>query len=102
MRKFERDAEGRIVCDDDPGDWLDKAVRRPPDFAYFGDNPDMFDTWATGPCIEHRDSDACDRSNAAALIKLLKSDPSLDDDWDCDKASHWAVGWVKHLTFRAF
>lgn len=102
MRKFERDADKRIVCDDEPGEWLTKAMKRPDNFGYFGDDKDtMFVTWALGPVIEHRDSDVLDRSNAAALRKFLASDESLADDWRITNCSHWAVGHVDHLSFRA-
>lgn len=107
MRDFKREG-GRIVApgvgDQAPAAlerWVREQLKRPDSFAYFGERKEMFETWALGPCITHRDADAVDRSNAQALKKFLKSDPSLDEDWECDKASHWAVGWVEHLSFRA-
>lgn len=103
MRKFERDADNRISCDDDPGEWLTKAMKRPNNFGYFGNDTDtMFVTWSLGPVIEHRDSEVLDRSNAKALRIFLGSDPSLADDWRITSCTHWAVGHVDHLSFRAY
>lgn len=103
MRDFERDAEGKIVCDDSPGEWLAKAMRRPDSFAYFGDDTDrMFVTWSLGPVIEHRDSDCVDRANAEALRRFLASDPSLEGEYRMTSCSHWAVGHVTHISFHAY
>ncbi len=103
MRKFERDSNNAIVCDEDAKVWTAAAMRRPDSFAYFGDDKDkMFHTWALGPIIEHRDSDALQRSNAEALRRFLASDPSLNDDYRLTESSHWAVGHVTHLSFRAY
>lgn len=62
---------------------------------------DMFRTWSLGPVIEHRDSDVISRANAASLRAYLESRPELADDWCATGASHWAVGHVDHLSFRA-
>lgn len=78
-----------------------KALSRPSDFGYFGEKDDgMFDTWALGPVIVHRDSDALARSNAEALRRYLATLPELDEDWRITGASHWAVGHVDHLSYR--
>lgn len=80
-----------------------KALQRPPNFAYFESRgrPEMFETWALGPVIRHRESDCLQESNADALLKHLQSDPSLADDWTLTSCDHWAVGWVEHLSYRA-
>ena len=79
---------------------IEKALRRPPDFGYNGEREGMFETWSMGPVIQHRDSGILDKSNALALKRYLKKDPSLADDWEIASASHWAVGWVEHISFR--
>lgn len=88
-----------------------EAVKKPKDFGYSGGNDDMFETWALGPVIETRDSAVLERANAAALTRHLESlsskdalysgDPPFSEDWEVTRASHWAVGWVDHLSFRA-
>lgn len=77
-----------------------KALKAPRDFGSHGDD-DLFVTWSLGPLMRHRDSSLLDESNADALIKHLESDPTLADDWCVKRCSHWAVGWVDHLSFRA-
>jgi len=102
MRRFERNEKKEIVCDDNPGVWLADAMKRPDNFAYFGGDDRMFVTWTLGPVIEHRDSNVLDRSNAVALYRFLRSDPSLAEEYTIERASHWAVGWVEHLSFHAY
>lgn len=80
--------------------WISKALQRPSSFGYSGDNDQMFETWSLGSVIQHRDSDILDKSNAKSMIATLESDPSLADDWEIVSCSHWAVGWVEHLSFR--
>lgn len=79
---------------------IEKALSRPRDFGYGGGNEEMFKTWSLGPTIQHRDSGLLDRSNALALRRYLEKDPSLADDYTIMSASHWAVGWVEHISFR--
>lgn len=76
-----------------------ELLTRPTSFAYFGDLP-IGDSWSLGPVILTRDSGPLDESNAATLKKELTSDPTLAEDWTITRASHWAVGWVEHLSFR--
>jgi hypothetical protein len=78
-----------------------RDLLRPPDsFGYLGDNADMFETWTLGPVIRTRDSDLLEQSNADALEKHLRSDPTLSEDWEITGCRHWAVGWVDHLSYR--
>lgn len=77
-----------------------KALKRPDSFAYFGNNKEMFKTWALGPVIEHRDSGLLDQSNAAMLRKALKDRGFTKRDYYISESSHWAVGYVTHLTYR--
>lgn len=87
-------------------DEIDKALARPDSFGYFGGKDDeadgvrMFDTWALGPVIEHRDSGLLDKSNAAVLKRELEKRPEWEDDWRITPCNHWAVGWVDHLSYR--
>lgn len=76
------------------------ALSMPSDFGYRGDNEELFETWSLGPVIETRDSDLLTKANRAALMRHLESDPSLADDYSIVGASHWACGWVDHLSFR--
>ncbi len=81
---------------------IGQALERPSDFGYFGEDKDlMFVTWSLGPVIETRDSDVLTRANAEALKRHLRSDPTLEKDWRIVGCSHWAVGHVDHLSFRA-
>ena len=95
-------ANGRLDADNEITEQdIENVLRRPDSFAWFGEPGKLFVTWALGPMIEHRDSVLLDQSNAAALVKLLKSDGSLDGDWKVERCSHWLVGWTRHLSFRA-
>lgn len=77
-----------------------KALKRPANFGYSGEQTEMFKTWSLGPIVQNRDSGLMDRSNTVALRKYLESDPSLNDDWEISSANHWACGWVEHISFR--
>lgn len=80
---------------------ITNALKSPSDFGYSGDNEKMFETWSLGPVIETRDSGLLDKSNAKALLNYLKVEhKDLEDDWTITSCSHWAVGWVNHLSFR--
>ena len=80
--------------------WISQATQRPQDFGYHGDNKEIFETWSLGQVIQHRDSGILDKSNAAAIVKHLESDPSLKEDWEVISCSHWGVGWVEQLSFK--
>ena len=79
---------------------IKKALEYPSDFGYYGNNPDLFKTWTLGPVIETRDSDLLTVSNAKCLKASLEATFPGDDEWDIVGCSHWAVGWVDHLSFR--
>lgn len=81
-------------------DEIKRALSRPDSFAYFGDEKSMFESWALGPVIEHRDSGLVDRSNARVLRRELAKHPEWSDDYRIESASHWAVGHVTHLSYR--
>lgn len=80
------------------------AVLQPPDsFALSPEHPryrEIFRTWALGPVVEHRESSVLEKSNFAALRNLL-ADKRFKGQWEITECSHWAVGWVKHLSYRA-
>lgn len=76
-----------------------ELLKLPSDFAYFGDNAEMFVTWSYGPVIEHRDSDTVEVSNARQIEKLFE-EFVRPEHYDITEASHWAVGWVKHLSMK--
>lgn len=80
---------------------IDEALNGPESFIYFGELP-IGKTWSIGPVIQHRDSTLIDRSNARALKDTLEFEHSeWSEDWAIESMSHWAVGWVEHLCFRA-
>ena len=79
------------------------ALAVPRDFAYSGDL-DLGNTWALGPVILTRDSDPLEASNAAATVAAIEAAHGPEDEesgWVITRCSHWAVGWVEHLSFRA-
>lgn len=81
-----------------------EALRCPPDFALGRDTPhyeELFTTWSLGPCVLTRDAGLRARSNYAALLHHLRSDPSLRGEWALVQCDHWGGGWVKHLAFHA-
>lgn len=80
-------------------DEIKRALKCPSNFGFSG-REEMFDTWALGPVIVTRDSTLLDQSNAHAIKALLNSDESLADDWEITQCSHWACGWVDHLSYR--
>lgn len=81
---------------------IKEALKEPTSFAYFGSRGEsqMFITWSLGPVFRTRDSEVIAQSNARILIKKLESDPTLKDEWTITGCSHWACGWVDHLSFR--
>lgn len=79
---------------------IKQALARPDSFAYFGDEKELFKTWALGPVILTRDSDLITQSNATILKQKLEDMPEIADDWKIEKATHWACGWVEHLSYR--
>lgn len=96
-KAFAKDTDKQIQ------DWIREALERPGSFGLSSDHEhanEMFKTWSLGPVIEHRDSGTLDKANAEALRRHLASDPTLADDYCETGASHWAVGWVTHLSFR--
>lgn len=78
-----------------------QAIKRPYDFGWHG-RKEMFDTWALGPCIEHRDSDVLTRSNAITIKKMLEDRLEFKGQWEINGCNHWAVGWVDHLSFKVY
>ncbi len=79
---------------------IKKALRRPEYFMYFGENKEMFQTWALGVTIQHRDSEAGTRSNAIQLKKALEEHPEWEEQWESVECNHAAVGWVEHLSYQ--
>jgi hypothetical protein len=79
---------------------IKRALEYPSDFGYSGNNADLFKTWTLGPIIETRDSEMIAVSNAACLKASLAVAFPGDAEWGIVGCSHWAVGWVDHLSFR--
>jgi hypothetical protein len=65
-------------------------------YVYFGDLP-LGDTWAN-TFSHHRDSDILDESNWEVITNDLIH--RFPEDTKIEGASHWAVGWVEHLSVR--
>lgn len=80
-----------------------EALELPRDFGYSGDL-DLGNTWALGPVIRTRDSSLLEESNAdaleAALAAATKAKEVESDSWEVTHSSHWAVGWVDHLSYQ--
>lgn len=79
-----------------------EALTSPRDFAYFGDL-DLGTTWSLGPVILTRDSDLLAQSNGAATVAAFEAahgPEGEENGWVITRCSHWAVGWVEHLSFR--
>lgn len=60
---------------------------------YYGDHPD----WLIA-AARTRDADVLDESNFDATVRAMVG-PS-GEDWDIERSSHWAVGWVDYLIVR--
>lgn len=89
------------MSDPDFEKWLKKSLQIPSDFGYRGKHP-IGETWSLGPVILNRDSGLLEQANSITLRKMLKEDGfRKGTDYDIESASHWAVGWVEHLLFRA-
>lgn len=82
--------------------FIKNALTRPNDFGYFGNNDRLFKTWSLGPVIENRDSGLLTQSNAVAIKAALEKFPEYSDKWELVNCSHWAVGWVNHLSFEVY
>jgi hypothetical protein len=67
------------------------SLRKPEDFAYFGDLHED-DGWGRAFGV-HRDSDALERSNWKVITEDMQE--RFPDDFTTESASHWAVGWVE-------
>jgi hypothetical protein len=83
---------------------IQRALSRPRDFGWRGDTDETFHTWALGPVIRHRNSGLLDESNAATMERWLTEAAERGeiepDSWRVVSCSHWAVGWVEHLSYR--
>ena len=71
-------------------------LKRPRDFAYFGDLD--LNVWGFAPFGKHRDSDLLQESNFDVALKELKrvSGKSVE----VMHTNHWAVGWYDHIMVR--
>ncbi len=82
---------------------IERALARPDSFALWSDADHaehMFETWSLGPVIVTRDSGTLDRANAEALKRHLATMPEMARYWTITRCSHWAVGWVEHLSYQ--
>jgi hypothetical protein len=90
-------------------DWADETgtvrmlldLNRQSDFVQFGgravDDPDH---WTIGPAMLSRDSCLRVEVNFEELEKALEAASHLEGEWEMVRCSHWAVGWLEHLSFR--
>lgn len=56
--------------------------------------------WCVGPVVLTRDSTLMENTNYIRLVECLDDNKEIEGDWEIHRFSHWAVGWVKHLSFR--
>jgi hypothetical protein len=73
------------------------ALTLPDSFAYRGELP-IGETWSLGPVILTRDSDLLGESNAKTIKRVFEEEVPADQ-WTITGCSHWACGWVEHLSF---
>lgn len=79
-----------------------ELLKHPKDFAWFGENGEMFNTWALGPVICRRDSPLIDQSNKEILMQWLAEIPEFKGKYELTSCNHWLVGYVDHLSFQVF
>lgn len=82
---------------------IEEALLRPDQFGLSSDHPhyrEMFETWSLGPVVDQRDATMLAKANWAALQRELERHPEWEDQWSITGSSHWAVGWVDHLSFQ--
>jgi len=83
---------------------IEKVLGRPSNYMH-GDDKRTFVTWSIGPVVLTRDSEIIDQANYKVLVASLKAAEEAGDieaeSYSLNRASHWAVGWVEHLSFMA-
>lgn len=83
---------------------IEKVLQRPDSYMHFG-RKETFVTWSIGPVVLTRDSEIIDQANYRVLVASLKAAEAAGDiepeSYEITRASHWAVGWVDHLSFMA-
>lgn len=79
---------------------IEEALREPSDFGYSGDNEELFKTWTLGPCILCRDSSLREETTTADFLAFWRRRYPEGQEWGVVRCSHWAVGWVDHLSFK--
>ncbi|MGH3989111.1 MAG: hypothetical protein ACRDTZ_17645 [Pseudonocardiaceae bacterium] len=80
-----------------------EALERPSHFGYWGDL-DLFRSWGL-TVVQHRDSDAVDRSNYRCVLRDLtdlveRRGCDVEDYVDEVACNDWAHGWVDHIAVR--
>lgn len=83
---------------------VERVLQRPDSYAHYGDDR-VFVTWSVGPVVLTRDSSLREQANfkvlEASLAAAEKAGGIEPDSYEITRASHWAVGWVEHLSFMA-
>ena len=79
-----------------------ELLQRPRDCFINSAHPAMEDPehWCVGPVVLTRDSHLLDQANYQSLVAELEEHPEWEEEWQLHSFSHWAVGWVEHLSFR--
>lgn len=67
-------------------------------YAYYGDNDEMFGSWGQSGPTRTRDSGALDNSNFQSILGYLQE--KYPDDIREMRTSHWAVGWMDVMEVR--
>ena len=80
-----------------------KSRKLPDDFGLSPDHPVSLnsDTWVLGPAVLARGASLLDESNYLVLLRELNSRHGRDQ-WCLTRASHFACGWVEHLSFKMY
>ena len=79
-----------------------QLLEHPRDCFIDSDHPAMKDPghWCVGPVVFTRDSNLVENTNYIRLVEALDDCDDIKGDWEIHESSDWAVGWVKHLSFR--
>ncbi len=79
-----------------------ELLQTPANCGVSADHPHAKDPehWCVGPVVKHRDSDLLTNVNYTKLVEALEDRKDLEGQWEIHRFSHWAVGWVDHLSFR--
>lgn len=76
--------------------FAETCLTHPPDSMFY--NQDLFWSWGLTPFVQTRDSGTLEQSNYTSILRDLSE--KYPDDISDMRASHWAFGWIEHITVR--